>query len=260
MTTNFDTEVSALSRRLSNSVLLTEEELSFLDDIQTNTGRVDAGSDFVSEGDEFSTTFLIRAGWGMRYRILPDGRRQILAFVLPGDIVGLHVNYERHAAFSACAVDDLELCLIEPIRILELYRNHPVIASGLDWLTVTTFNIVSEHVVSIGVRPARVRILHLLLELYCRLMAVGLAREDGFDSPLTQMLIADSLGLTNVYVSKCLSRLKDEGIVEMRGGSVRFPNIERALDVAGFDAKFLERFTPRQRLPNTARMTAVAGT
>ena len=242
--------LSAVTRRLGNSVLLTEQETDFLEDLQTNRAEIEAGTDFVIEGDEFGATYLVRSGWVMRYRVTPDGKRQIIAFALPGDVIGLHVNYERHACFTAAAVTDVELCLIEPIRIIELYRSHPVIAAGLDWMTVTSFNIVSEHVVSLGVRPARVRILHLLLELYCRLMAIGMAREDGFDSPLTQTLIGDSLGLTSVYVSKSLTRLRKEGLVDVKGGNVHFPNIDRAFAAASFDATFLERFRPRDRLPN----------
>ena len=251
-------EQSAVTRRLGSSVLLTNREVEYLEDMQSHHIPVKAGNDFLREGDEFSTTFVMRSGWAIRYRLSESGKRQIISFVLPGDVMGLHVNYERRVAYSFAAVSDLELALIEPIRVIDLYRNHPVIASGLDWMTVTSFNIVAEHTVSLGVRPARQRILHLLLELYCRLMFVGEAREDGYDSPLTQVLIADTLGLTSVYVSKCLTRLRAEGLAELHAGTVRFPDIERTLKAADFDPVFLEPFRTKACVPNAVREIAAA--
>ena len=242
-------ELSAVARRLCTSALLTEREVSELEGLQANRSHAERGCDFVREGSAFSAAFAVRDGWAMRYRTTHEGKRQILSFVLPGDFVGLHSSYERSASYSVQAVSDVELALIEPMRLMELYRNFPVLASGLDWLTVTTFNIVAEHTVSIGVRSAKDRIIHLLLELECRLMAIGLADESGFDSPLTQVHIADSLGLTTVYVSRCLTALKAEGQVEMKRGRVIFPDLQRTLQRTSFDPSFIERFRVKERLP-----------
>ena len=250
-------ELSPVARRLCNSALLTERELDELEGMQVNRASVERARDFVTEGSPFTAAFAVRDGWAMRYRVTPEGKRQILSFVLPGDFVGLHTNYERHAAYSVQAVTEVELALIEPLRLMELYRSFPVLASGLDWLTVTTFNIVAEHVVSIGVRTAKERILHLLLELECRLLAVGLADDDGFSSPLTQAHIADSLGLTTVYVSRCLTAMRAEGLVDMRHGKVVFPDLERTLHSASFEPTFLERFRVRGRLPDSLMDDAV---
>ena len=246
-------ELSAVARRLGASVMLTEREIEHIEDIQGHATTIEAGRDFLHEGDDFSMTYVVRSGWVMRYRTTADGKRQIIAFALPGDFIGLHANYERHAAFSAAALTEVELALVEPIRILDTYRNHPVVASGLDWMATTSFNIVAEHTGSLGVRPARQRILHLLLELYCRLMIVGLADDDGFASPLTQVLLGDSLGLTSVYVSKCMARLRNENLATLNGGRVRFPDIKSALHASDFDPTFLETFRSRLPLPNAVR-------
>ena len=243
-------ELSPAARRLCNSALLTDREVEEVEGMQVNRARVEAGRDFVSEGTPFTTAFALRDGWAMRYRTTPEGKRQILSFVLPGDFVGLHSNYERHAAYSVQAVTDIETAMIEPIRLMEMYRTFPVLASGLDWLTVTTFNVVAEHAVSIGVRSARDRILHLLLELECRLMAIGLADDEGFSSPLTQVHIAESLGLTSVYVSRCLTAMRNEGLVTIRRGQVHFPDLARTLSAVDFEPTFLERFRVRGRAPN----------
>ena len=242
-----------LVRRLATSVALTEEEVGVLSDMQSNRAHVPTGKEFVREGEEFATTLVVQSGWAMRYRYTDDGKRQIISFVLPGDFIGLHVNYERRAAYSIAAVSDVEMAVIEPIRVFDLYRNYPLLASGLDWMTVSTFNILAEHTVSLGVRPATQRILHLLLEHQCRLMAVGLAEVEGYDSPLTQSHIGDTLGLTSVYVSKCLKKLRAEGLVEVDRKRVTFPDVSRTMRVSRFDGAFLEQFRVRDKLPNALR-------
>ena len=81
-------------------------------------------------------------------------------------------------------------------------------------------------------------------------MAIGLADDDGFSSPLTQVHIADSLGLTTVYVSRCLTAMRNEGLVDVRNGTVIFPDLGRTLRAAAFEPTFLERFRVRGRLPD----------
>lgn len=245
---------SALTRRLGHSVEMTREERAFLEEMQGAPFAVEAGRDFVTEGDPVSASLVMREGWAFRYRIVPSGKRHIVSYVLPGDVIALHASYERHAAHSVAALTDVELSIVEPIRVMNLSRNHPLLASGLDWMTVATFNIVAEHTVSLGVRPAKQRILHLMLELYCRLMVVGLADGDGFACPLTQTQIGDTLGLTSVYVSKCLSRLRADGLLRIGRGRVEFPDMGKALAAADFDAGFLESFCVRTVLPNAERV------
>ena len=254
-------ELTAASRRLCNSAILTDREVEHLEEMQEDRVSLDGGHDFVREGDPFANAYVLQSGWALRYRVTPEGKRQILSFVLPGDFVGLHANYERHAAYSVQTLGCAELGRIEPIRLLDLYRNFPILASGLDWVSATNFNILAEHAVSLGVRTARRRILHLLLELQCRLMSVGLAREDGFENPMTQIHIADSLGLTPVYVSRCLKQLRAEKLVDVRRGYVSFPDLSRAFAAASFDAAFLEPFLPRSQPPNrpVARMEKLRG-
>lgn len=257
LNTNVDTDsLSALSRRLGHSVELTQEELLYLEQMQGVPHEVEAGRDFVREGDPVTVSLVVREGWAFRYRIVPSGKRHIVSYVLPGDVIGLHASFERSAAHSIAALTNVEIAAVEPIRVLDLSRNHPLLASGLDWMTVATFNIVAEHTVSLGVRPAKQRILHLLLELYCRLMVVGLAEDDGFACPLTQAQIGDTLGLTSVYVSKCLTRLRNEGLVQINAGRVEFPDIRAALNAADFDAGFLEAFRVRANLPNAERLAS----
>lgn len=237
-------DASPLVRRLGRSVLLTSEEVDYLETMQVNQASVGKGDEFIHDGETLRVTFLIRRGWVIRYRITPAGRRLIIGVSLPGDFIGLHVNFSHSAIYSAAALTNTSLALIEPIRILEIHRRFPVLASGLDWVSVRHSNILAEHKVSLGARTAAQRILHFLLELWIRLEQVGLATAKGFELQLTQEQIGDCMGLSTVHVNRSLSRLGKENLLKIEKGVVTFPQVSRSIGFADFDERFLMEFAP----------------
>jgi CRP/FNR family transcriptional regulator len=241
---------SPLVRRLGRSVLLTSEEVDFLETMQVNQAAVDKGDEFIHDGEPMRVTFLVRRGWVIRYKITPAGRRLIIGVSLPGDFIGLHVTFNHESIFSAAALTKASLALIEPVRILEIHRRFPVLASGLDWMTVRHANILSEHKVSLGARTAAQRILHFLLELWTRLEQVGLADAKGFELELTQEQIADCMGLSTVHVNRSLSRLCSENLLRIEKGAVSFPQVNRSVSFADFDKRFLMEFSANSNLAN----------
>ncbi|WP_417418671.1 Crp/Fnr family transcriptional regulator [Hoeflea sp.] len=236
---------SPLVRRLGRSVLLTSEEVDFLETMQVNQAAVAKGDEFIQDGEPIRVTFLVRRGWVIRYRITPAGRRLIIGVSLPGDFIGLHVNFIHSSIFSAAALTNSSLALIEPVRLLEIHRRFPVLASGLDWMSVRHSNILSEHKVSLGARNAAQRILHFLLELWVRLEQVGLANDKGFELELTQEQIGDCMGLSTVHVNRSLSRLGKDKLIRIDKGAVTFPQVSRSIGFADFDERFLMDFAPR---------------
>ena len=237
-------DASPLVRRLGRSVLLTSEEVEFLETMQVNRASVSKGDEFIHDGEPMRVTFLVRHGWVIRYRITPAGRRLIIGVSLPGDFIGLHVNFIHSSIFSAAALTNASLALIEPVRLLEIHRRFPVLASGLDWMTMRHANILSEHKVSLGARTAAQRILHFLLELWVRLEQVGLADAKGFELELTQEQIGDCMGLSTVHVNRSLSRLGKENLLRIDKGAVTFPQLSRSISFADFDERFLLEFAP----------------
>ncbi|MBC7282016.1 Crp/Fnr family transcriptional regulator [Hoeflea sp.] len=230
-------------------MLLTAEEVDYLETMQVNQASIDKGDEFLHDGEPMRLTFLIRSGWVMRYRITAGGRRLIIGISLPGDFIGLHVNFKNSSIYSAAALTDSSLALIEPVRILEIHRRFPVLASGLDWMTVRHSNILSEHKVSLGARSAAQRILHFLLELWTRLEQIGQANTKGFELQLTQEQIGDCMGLSTVHVSRSISRLCKENLVRIDKGMVTFPQVSRSVSFADFDNRFLMEFSTKPGMP-----------
>ncbi len=236
-------EASPLVARLGLSVLLTAEEVDYLEAMQVNRVDLAKGDEFLRDGEEMRVTFLVREGWVMRYKLTSAGRRQIIGVSLPGDFIGLHVNFNRTSIYSVTALTAISLAMIEPVRILEIHRRFPVLASGLDWLTVRNSNILSEHKVSLGARTAAQRILHFLLEIWTRLAAVGLASQNGFALKLNQEQIADCMGLSSVHANRSLRRLSQDGLIRVDAGEVSFPKLRAAVQFADFDDAYLEAFS-----------------
>lgn len=222
--------------------LLSEVEIDFLESLQHNTVSVPPGMDFVEDGESFKATFFVRSGWAIRYVELPSGRRQILSYALPGDILGLHVNFRRMASYSAAALTDLELAVVDPLRTIEISQNYPVLAAGMSWCTAREFAILGDQAVRLGRLSARERLAHLLLELWHRLRLVGEADGPWFDMPMTQEVLADTLGLSHVHVNRQVQKLKADGLITINNRRIRLNDVERLIEMTEFDVKHLTEF------------------
>ena len=101
--------------------------------------------------------------------------------------------------------------------------------------------MVVEHLVGLGRRSATKRMAHLFLELGARLHIVGICSKEGFDCPLSQYLLADSLGLTAVHVNRVLRELRERKLLGFSKGHVEFLDFDGLVDLAGFDSDYLDQ-------------------
>lgn len=199
----------------------------------------------------------MQSGWAIREKYLLDGRRQIFSFAIPGDFLGLHINFRRVAAYSIRALTDLELALVEPNRILEIYQHYPILASGLSWATAREYNMLGEHAVRLGWRSATERLCHLLLEMWRRLCVVDLSSETTenplLEFPFSQQDVADTLGLSTVHVNRTFRALKEQEIIDYNNDFVRLNSVEKLSEIAEFDPTYLASFDMK---PEAAKRTA----
>lgn len=237
-----ESSVSALTNKLSAVIHLSAEEVAFLEGLQINVAEVEPNTDFVTEGEEFRSSFVLRSGWAYRYRLLNTGRRQIIGFILPGDVIGLNVNFRRTATYSVATRTSCSLALVEPLRILEIHQKFPILASALSWITVREYSILAEQVVRLGRRSAYERMAHLFLELYRRLDLVGLASADAFRLPISHADLSDCLGISEVHVHRTLRRLAADALVSRSEGYLTLIDAPRLEHVADSPEAFLEDF------------------
>ena len=229
----------ALNYKLSPRLPAVAEEATALLDLRSSSRTVRAGQEIVSEGRRCSGVFLITEGIALRYRVLRDGRRQVLNFVLPGDFAGVTSCRFDTAPYT---VKTLTRATVAPIplgRLIGLFDSQPQLAAKLFWSFAAETAILAEHLIAVGRRSATERIAHMLLELLVRLQLVGLADERSYRLPLTQETIGDALGLSVPYVNRVLRQLRDDGLVRITDQLVMIENIEELSVLADFEHSYL---------------------
>lgn len=227
------------TRKLAHFFPLEPEERSVLRALAGRMRSVRSNIEIMAEGQPCPYVFLIQDGWLVRYKSLQDGRRQIVNFILPGDICDFGSLLFKKSAQTVTTITPVSLTEIEPSEAFDLFARLPRMAVALTWSAAQEASIFSEHLVNIGRRSALERLAHIILELQRRLSAVGLATESGFDFPLTQAMLADALGLTSVHVSRTMRRLRESGAVRLAGQTLNILDIHRLRAIAGFTPNFL---------------------
>jgi CRP-like cAMP-binding protein len=203
------------------------------------TRTLKARDDLIREGDEPRTIYLVIDGWACRYKMLDDGRRQILAFFIPGDLCDLHVYILDQMDHSIGAVTSLKYALITPAELEKLCDDHPRIVRSLWWESLVSASIQREWLVSAGQRSAYEALAHLCCELYVRLKLVGLAGEGECSFPLTQSDIADALGLTQPHVSRTVAELNRSGLATLRRRHLSVSDLGGLMEAARFNPNYL---------------------
>lgn len=176
-------------------------------------------------GDMENPTVTLCSGWAMLYRILRDGRRQIIRIALPGDLLAFRPNTSNPMDHSAVAITDAQVCAFADTETL--CKDFPPLAWQLAKMNARTSHLLDNYLAVVAHRSARERIAFMLLELYQRLEVRRLAAHGRGFCPLTQEDIGDILGLTAVHVNRILQGLRREGIVQLRQRELQILNFNR---------------------------------
>jgi CRP-like cAMP-binding protein len=215
-------QISTLSESGSGYVSDVERVRAFWRRVE----HYDAGSQ-VRQGERtcLEKQLIIVSGWACELRILPDGRRQIFSFLLPGDAIEVR-GAGSVGACGVVALTRLEVVNRGPQLTADpAYRD--VARQALDAAALQRERRLYDHLVRMGRLSAKERVIHLLLELHERLERVGLVRGETFKIPLTQEVFADALGLSVVHINRTLKGLRKEGWVCIKAGSVTLRNRPR---------------------------------
>ncbi len=202
----------------------TDDEIRFIQAMKTDHRSLPAGSDIIHPGQDDAELYTLYSGWAFRYKSLPDGRRQILNFLLPGDLVGLQASLLTAAEHGIEALTDVELCVFPRKRIWDLFVRMPTLAYELAWLGSREESMIDDNLTSVGQRNAGERIAALVINLYHRAETLGLVTDGSFAFPLSQQQLADALGLSLVHTSKTWSRLRKAGLFANGGGRLTLLN------------------------------------
>lgn len=229
-------------RRLSAFAPVEGDELAFIQSMKRAHFRFDAGATVITNGQERADLYTLYSGWAYRFKSLPDGRRQILNFFLPGDLVGLQASMFTHATYDVVALTDIQVCVFSSSRLWDLFRAMPTLAFDVTWLGARSESLVDDNLTSVGARSAAGRVAALLVTLFERADTLQLVAEGSLEFPLTQQHIADALGLSLVHTNKTIARFKRSGLIELRGGRLAMSDRNALRRIA---QSFESEITPR---------------
>ncbi len=235
--------INVFHSKLAAYIELTQQDISVLESFSERTSEYVAGQDILIEGVPSETVYLIQKGWAIRYKILSDGRRQVLTFLLPGDVFGFK---ESLFDFSDDSVKALTNIIVHPVAapiIAALPDKNPRLALALTWARLREQSILGEQIVRLGRRSAYARMAHLIMELLHRLQLVALASESSYPLPLTHEILADTLGLSIVHVNRTLRRLRDDGLVtiDRKKRILSIKNVKGLERAGAYNKKFLNQ-------------------
>jgi CRP-like cAMP-binding protein len=228
-----------LVRKLSSFTNLDAETRAALNALSRSASPRKSGQILVEQGSHGHEAFLFVEGWGCRYSYTAEGKRQIMAFLLPGDLCDPYGFLLGKTDHSIGMLSNGMVAAVPGAVIAELAERSPAITRAL-WRSALVDQAISHQwMTSLGQRDARRRLAHLFCELWHRLHQVGLAADGPVDLPVTQEQLSNALGITAVHVNRTLQQLREEGLVEVQGRKMTIPDRSRLERAAGFDPQYL---------------------
>jgi CRP-like cAMP-binding protein len=206
--------------RLSRLMKLSAADLRNLELIVESERLVKKRQDLVVVGDEYRNLCFVRDGYAIRYKLLRNGKRQILNVILPGDVIGFPVSFFDRSIYSVVALSDLTYNVCSLDSYARLCYEQPQFGLALSWLAAYEAAIYAEHIVDLGRRTPLERLAHFLLEIHGRLLAVGRAERTSFNLPFSQEVMADVLGLSVPHLNRVMQQLRAEQLITSRSRRV----------------------------------------
>jgi CRP-like cAMP-binding protein len=208
--------------------------------------------DLVVDGLEYRKLCFIAEGFAVRYKLLRNGKRQVLNVLLPGDVVGLPGSFLERAASSVIAVSDMTIHACAFDAYVQLCYRRPKFGLALSWLAVHEAAFYAEHLTDAGRRAPTERLARFLLEIHARLAMVARASEVEFELPFSQEVLGDALGLSVPHLNRTLAQLRSEGLLTLNKRRVQFTDMKGLQLLSQFQPLALARIPERDQSAEAA--------
>lgn len=199
---------------------------------------VPARRDIISDGATTNYVHLILDGWAARYKIMPDGSRQITAFLIAGDFCDLHITILEKMDHGIVTLTPCKVAHLDASKLDQITTERTILTKALWWMTLVDEAVLRQWVIN-SRRRALVAVPHLLCELHLRLKAVGLVQDNRLELPLSQEALADATGMTPVHINRTIQALRKAGLIEIGQGSLTIPDVVALANAGGFDDSYL---------------------
>jgi CRP-like cAMP-binding protein len=234
-----------LIAKLESIFSLTDEERQALLDLPMQVQELRAKQDIVREGDRPTRSCLVLEGFTCMFKLTGEGKRQIMAFHIPGDMPDLQSLHLKTLDNSVGTITRCKVGFIQHETIRDLCQTYPRIGSALWRETLIDASIFREWMISIGRRDAFARLSHLLCELLVKMKAVGLVEDHTCKLPITQGEFGDALGLSTVHVNRTLQEIRKAKLITLRGATLKVLDWDGLKKAGEFDPTYLHLEKPQ---------------
>ncbi len=211
-------------------------ELRMIADLEAGARVIPPGSDLYRQGDACSSCFILLGGWIALSVLLDDGSCQILDFALPGAVLGFQSTADLPMYHSARCLSVVRVYAFPRQKLDSIIEANPRLAIMFCRQVTADEARAHDHLANVGLRDAKQRIAHLLLELYVRVRG-RLPVEPGetIQLPLSQGQIGQAVGLTYVHVCRTLQILRERGIVQFANHNLEIIDPAALIATAGVE-------------------------
>lgn len=220
---------------------LDEEDIAGLRALTARPRTIKTRHDLIREGDRPGPVFVMMEGWACRYKVLPSGTRQVLAFLMPGDACDLHIGLLAEMDHSIQTITPSRVVMIDRVDMDQLMTRRPAVARTMYIAQLVDEGTMRAWITSMGRRTSIERVAHLMCELYLRARDIAIAGDASLTLPLSQVLLADALGMTSVHINRVLKELRVAGAMTLHRGSLEVSDPAKLVRIAGFDDGYLHR-------------------
>lgn len=232
---------NAFIRNIQSRAELSDSEIGKLEAITSKPRQYPAKHDLICDGDRPGPLYLFLEGWGLRYKILPEGTRQVLAFLLPGDCCDMHTRVLDRMDHSIATITPSLVVSVDRGEMNALMDESVAITRAIWLMQLIDLGISRAWITSLGRQSSRARVAHLICEIYLRAHAL---RDNGGGEcrmPISQIMLSDAVGLTPVHVNRVLRGFAADGIMRLSRGMLSVYDAEALGRIAGFDDTYLKR-------------------
>ena len=218
---------------------LSEPERKALAGLPMHVARYEAHQDVVVEHDRPNRCFAVLSGLAATYKTTRDGRRQVVAYHVPGDVPDFQSLHLEVLDFSISAVTDLRIGFVAHDALRAMFDAHPRLGDVFWRTTLIEGALSREWMLTNGRRESYPRMAHLFCELMVRMEVVGLATGHSCPLALTQYELADALGISSVHVNRILKELRERGLITLSGGRLTIHDWTALARAGEFDPTYL---------------------
>lgn len=214
---------------------MSQDDLRFMQRFKVGELVVDDGTQILMEGSNSPQLFTALHGMGLRYKLLPNGKRQVVSLIFPGDFIGLQAGIMGEMGHSVEATTKMTLCVFDRSEMWSFFKERPERAFAMTWLAAVEEHFMGDALSTVGQRTAMQAVSWALARVFIRGRALGLENNGAMRFPFKQQDLADALGLSLVHTNKTLAAIKSRQLAHWSDGILRISDLGALAEIAMLD-------------------------